>query len=122
MRESRSLSKQLARRAIAMAVIFTLAGCAGQALPKGDYGTVHGIVKSTSGAAVQGATITIDTVLTASTDASGSYTVPTVPADDANSSTAVYCNPPPGYVAPPPQSVKVVSGQTTEADFTVQLQ
>lgn len=108
---------------LGLVAAIAIAGCAGQALPTGNYGTVHGIVKSTSGAAIAGATITIDTVLTATTDSNGAYTITTVPADDANTTTAVYCTAPSGYVSPSaPLSIKVVAGQTTEADFTLRPQ
>ena len=102
----------------ALATVALVTGCAGQALPKGDYGTIHGIVKNQSGAPGSGASVTLDTVLTASTGSDGSYTLSTVPADDSNTSTSVSVAAS-GY-ASQTQSVKVTAGQTTEVDFTLQ--
>jgi len=104
--------------AFGLACVLALPACANQALPKGDYGTVHGLVKSSSGTAIQGAQITIDTVLQANTGADGSYTINNVPADGPNTTTMVGIAAPGHTCSPNPQSIKVTAQATTEADFT----
>jgi len=104
--------------ALGLAAILALPACSTQALPKGDYGTVHGLVKSNSGAPIPGAQITIDTVLQASTAADGSYTIGNVPADGPSTSTMVAISAPGYTCSPNPQSIKVAAQATTEADFT----
>jgi hypothetical protein len=58
----------------------SLAGCGPAVPPAGDYATVFGVVTdSRSGAPIPGASITVDVVYTATTDANGSFRISSVP-------------------------------------------
>lgn len=67
-------------------VLFGVTGCNTDALPPASgFATVTGvIVDGTTNAPVAGAVITIDTVLTATTDASGKFTIEKVPSGIAD--------------------------------------
>src|SRR5579884_291155 len=69
---------------LAVAGIFALAACDDSALPPGGtYQSVSGVVlDAATNRPVSGATVTIDTVLTATTDASGKFTFAKVPVGD----------------------------------------
>jgi hypothetical protein len=96
-----------------------LAGCGGNpAAPQGNYGTIVGIVKSSAGQPVSGATVTADSVLSAQTGPDGKYTIQVVPIDSPTTSTAVTCQAA-GFQAPPAQQVTVVANKQVEADFTL---
>jgi hypothetical protein len=95
-----------------------LIGCGSPAVPQGNYGTIVGIVKSTSGQPVAGAIVTADSVLTATTGSDGRYTIQTVPVDSANTSTTVTCEAN-GYASPPAVTVTISAGKQAEADFTL---
>ena len=98
------------------------AGCGGNpAAPQGNYGTIVGVVKNTSGQPVAGATITADSVLTAQTGTDGKYTIQIVPIDSPTSHTAVTCHAT-GYRDPNPDEVVVTAGKQVEADFTLSSQ
>lgn len=56
-----------------------LAGCGLGLPPAGDYATVYGQVTNTAGQPVQGATVLVNDVLSATTDAMGNFTVSPVP-------------------------------------------
>lgn len=69
---------------LAFAGIVALAACDDSALPPGGtYQSVSGVVTdAATNQPVAGATVTIDTVLTATTDASGKFTFAKVPVGD----------------------------------------
>jgi len=102
-------------RAGALMAALAVFGCGSQAVPKGDYGTVSGHVKSSSGQPISGATVTIDSVLTATTASDGSYSVGTVPADSADTNTMVQAAAH-GFTCPT-QSTKVTSQASSTVDF-----
>jgi hypothetical protein len=112
------ISRILAAAALGLA----LASCGNPAAPQGNYGTIFGVVKSTSGQPVAGAVVTADTVISsAPTGPDGKYTIQTVPVDSPTTTTSVTCAAQ-GYQTPPGQSVTVVSGKQIEADFTLKPQ
>ena len=105
--------------AFALAAALVVAGCNNNpAAPKGNYGTITGVVKSSSGQPVAKATVTADFVITAHTDASGKYTLQQVPVDSTTTTTTVSCSAS-GYQNPPDQHVTVSSGKQYEVDFTL---
>ncbi len=69
---------------IAIAGIFALAACNDSALPPGGtYQTVTGVVlDAATNAPVAGATVTIDTILTSTTDSAGKFSFAKVPVGD----------------------------------------
>jgi hypothetical protein len=69
---------------LALAGVFALAACDDSALPPGGtYQSVSGVVvDAVTKQPVSGATVTIDTVLTRTTDAAGKFTFPKVPVGD----------------------------------------
>jgi hypothetical protein len=69
---------------LAFAGIFALAACDDSALPPGGtYQSVSGVVlDAATNQPVAGATVTIDTVLNATTDAAGKFTFAKVPVGD----------------------------------------
>ncbi len=71
----------LARIAAAAALLALTAGCNNDALPPAaGYAAVSGtVVDSASNAPIAGAAITMDTVLTATTDAAGKFSIDKVP-------------------------------------------
>ena len=113
-----------AMRALTAAAVLTgaafLNGCGGNpSAPQGNYGTIMGTVKSSSGQPIAGAVVTADAVLnSAPTGADGKYTIQTVPVDSSTTSTTVTCHAN-GYQDPPPQNVTVTSGKQIEVDFTL---
>jgi hypothetical protein len=103
--------------AAAVAALFAL-GCGGNpAAPQGNYGTIVGVVKSSSGP-VAGATVIAAQVLKAQTAADGKYTIQIVPIDSPTSHTTVTCHAA-GYQDPTPDQVVVTAGKQVEADFTL---
>ncbi len=72
--------------AIVALVLFGAAGCNNDALPPAaGFASVTGVVAdSATNAPISGAVITIDTVLTATTDASGKFTIEKVPSGIAD--------------------------------------
>lgn len=56
-----------------------LAGCGLGLPPAGDYATVYGQVTNAAGQPVQGATVLVNDVLSATTDATGNFTLSPVP-------------------------------------------
>ena len=113
------ISIRRATAAIALALVASLAGCGGNpSAPQGNYGTIMGVVKSTSGQAIAGATVTVDSVLTAKTGSDGKYTIQTVPVDSSTTTTTVTCQAT-GFQDPPPQHVTVTAGKQLEVDFTL---
>lgn len=69
---------------LAIAGIFALAACDDSALPPGGtYQSVSGVVMdAATNQPVAGATVTIDTVLTATTDSAGKFSFAKVPVGD----------------------------------------
>ena len=101
----------------ALAAMVILAACGGNpAAPQGNYGTVMGTVKSSTGQPIAGAKITVDSVLSATTGADGKYIIQTVPVDSSTTTTTVTCHAD-GYQDPPPQHVTVTAGKQFEVDF-----
>jgi hypothetical protein len=72
---------QVARFGFALASAAALLGGCGPAIPPaGDYATVSGVVTdSVSGAPIAGASVKIDVVFSATTDANGSFRIANVP-------------------------------------------
>jgi hypothetical protein len=70
----------------AVLAVFTLAACNDSALPPGGtYNAVQGVVvDALTNQPVAGATVTIDTVLTATTDAQGKFSFAQVPVGDVD--------------------------------------
>jgi hypothetical protein len=69
---------------LALTGVFALAACDDSALPPGGtYQSVSGIVTdAVTNQPIAGATVTIDTILSRTTDASGKFTFPKVPVGD----------------------------------------
>lgn len=64
----------------AVSVTVLLAACGPPIPPQQNYATISGVVTDgTTGQPLAGATVTIDSVLTATTGSDGSYTVANVP-------------------------------------------
>ena len=103
-----------------LAAALILAACGGNpAAPQGNYGTIVGTVKSSSGQPIAGARATADGVLVSQpTGADGKYVIQTVPIDSSTTSTTVTCHAD-GYVDPPAQQVTVSAGKQNEVDFTL---
>jgi hypothetical protein len=103
----------------ALAASLALAGCNGNpAAPQGNYGTIMGVVKSSSGQPIANATVTADFVVSTHTDANGKYTLQQVPIDSSTTTTDVSCSAT-GYQNPPDQHVSVSAGKQYEVDFTL---
>ncbi|HTX02835.1 MAG TPA: carboxypeptidase-like regulatory domain-containing protein [Candidatus Acidoferrales bacterium] len=68
------------RRVFAFAAIAALTACNNAVPPQQNYATVAGVITDgTSGQPISGATVTVDSVLTATTGSDGSYTIANVP-------------------------------------------
>lgn len=66
--------------AAAAALVVILVGCSPPVPPTQNYATIYGVVyDGATGQALAGATVTVDSVLTATSGADGSYTIPNVP-------------------------------------------
>jgi|SRR5579872_35766 len=64
----------------AMFLAAALSACSPAVPPQQNYATIYGTVyDGTTGQPLSGATVTVDAVLTATTGADGTYSVPTVP-------------------------------------------
>ena len=101
------------------AAALTVAACNNNpAAPQGNYGTIMGVVKSSSGQPIAGATVAADIVVTATTDANGKYTIQQVPIDSPSTTTTVSCTAQ-GYQNPPDQHLTVAAGKQYEVDFTL---
>jgi hypothetical protein len=100
---------------VTAATSLILYGCGGPAVPKGNYGSVFGTVKSSAGAPIANADVLIDFTIDVKTAADGTYKAPTVPADPGNNTpisvtaTGFNC---------PSKNIPVTAGQQNEADFT----
>jgi hypothetical protein len=69
-----------ALRAGCALVVLALIGCGPPVPPEQNYATLFGVVyDGSTGQPLSGATITVDSVLTATTAADGSFSVPNVP-------------------------------------------
>lgn len=101
------------------AAALAIAGCNNNpAAPQGNYGTIIGVVKNSSGQPVAGATVSADIVITQPTDSSGKYTLQQVPIDSPTTTTTVSCSAS-GYQKPPDQHLTVAAGKQYEVDFTL---
>jgi len=79
-----------------------------------NLGTVSGTVNDPEGLPVEGATVTIDPLkITVSTDASGNYDMPYVPAGSYPATASKYT------YQPVSQNLEVVFGENTELDFVI---
>ena len=68
------------RFAFALSFVMAMAGCDSGVPPAGRYATVSGrVTDATSGAAIVGATVVVNGVLSTKTDASGTYKITPVP-------------------------------------------
>jgi Carboxypeptidase regulatory-like domain len=104
---------------LAALALLGLAGCNGNpAAPQGNYGTIMGVVKSSSGQPIANATVTADFVVTTHTDANGKYTLQQVPIDSSTTTTDVSCSAS-GFQNPPDQHVSVSAGKQYEVDFSL---
>jgi len=92
------------RLVAALFAIVALAACDDSALPPGGtYQTISGVVvDAATNAPVAGATVTVDTVLTATTDATGKFNFPKVPVGDVDYQVSA-----PGYKAVAPTPVRL---------------
>ncbi|MBC5798947.1 MAG: carboxypeptidase regulatory-like domain-containing protein [Candidatus Eremiobacteraeota bacterium] len=95
---------KVARRTFLVALLtLPLAGCGLGLPPAGDYATVNGhVTDAATGRPVQGATVLVNGVLPATTDAAGNFTVTPVPTGAwsytvtaPNHKKAASTNPPP---------------------------
>ncbi len=109
--------------AVPLVLAMTLVACGGNpSAPQGNYGTIFGTVKSTSGQPIAGAKATADTVISSQpTGPDGKYTIQTVPIDSPTTTTTVTCHAD-GYQDPPAQHVTVTAGKQIEVDFTLSPQ
>jgi hypothetical protein len=72
---------KVVRAAVALLVAgFALTSCGPQVPPAGNYATVTGVVVDAStNAPIAGATVTVNVVSTATTDANGNFRITTIP-------------------------------------------
>jgi len=67
-------------RIFACAAIAVLTACNNAVPPEQNYATITGVITDgTTGQPIVGAIVTVDSVLTATTGADGSYTIPNIP-------------------------------------------
>jgi hypothetical protein len=86
-------------RCVLAVVTFALAGCGPAVPPVGNYATVSGrVTDAATGAGLAGATLTVNIVLVATTDANGNFKIAPVPTGDWQ----YQVTPPPNYAAPGP--------------------
>jgi hypothetical protein len=75
-----SVRTRRARITGAVFLALTLAACGPGVPPQQNYATIYGTVyDGTTGQPLAGATVTVDSVLTATTAADGTFTIPDVP-------------------------------------------
>lgn len=93
-----------ARLVAALFAIVALAACDDSSLPPGGtYQSIQGVVLDAStNAPIAGATVTVDTVLTATTDATGKFAFAKVPVGDVDYQVSA-----PGYRAVAPAPVRL---------------
>ncbi len=94
----------------------TLAGCPGQNAPQGDYGSVAGVVSSSSGP-IAGASVCIFVVECVTTAADGSYKITTVPSDPTGVNETITASA--ANYTSASQQVHIAVGQQTPANFTL---
>jgi hypothetical protein len=106
-----------ARFAVLVLASAMLAACGGpQVPPAQNYPTIRGRAYDTAtNAPVAGVTVTVATILTATTGADGTYRIANVPIG----SYTLIVSPPQGYTAPPQPtySGSVASGETAVIDI-----
>ena len=104
------------RGLFAFGLFALLAGCGPAIPPAGNYATVAGrVTDAQSGAAVPGATISVNVVLSATSDSNGNFRITNVPTGPWSYAVS----PPSGYAAPPgnDQSPPLGPGETRTLDI-----
>jgi hypothetical protein len=106
-----------ARLALLALALGLLAGCGGpQIPPAANYGTIVGrALDSATNQPVAGVTVTVDTILSASTGSDGSYRIGNIPLG----TYTLRPQPPQGYSAPlqPTYDGSISQGQTITVDI-----
>lgn len=101
--------------AVGLIASLALAACGNPAAPQGNYGNIAGIITSSSGQPIAGATITVDYGPYATSGPDGKYLVPGVPITTPTVPAVINVKAPPGYQNPAPRmDVQVQAGQTTQ--------
>jgi hypothetical protein len=104
------------RRALLLAALFVLAGCGGGLPPGGNYATLTGTVTdAATGAPIAGATVTVLTVLTSTTTATGTYTIANVPSGQLDGSVSA-----PNYVGQTIAGTSLAAGERRTLNFQLQ--
>jgi hypothetical protein len=102
------------------AAVTSLAGCNtgnGGPVGQGNYGTIFGTVTdSVTGKPIAGATVSVSTVMTFTTDANGLYRATTVPLDSPGIDETVMVSDA-GYQSQTKSVHVATAGQQYEADF-----
>jgi hypothetical protein len=104
-----------ARFALLALPLLLLAACGGPQIPPAqNYPTIHGrAYDAATNAPVAGALIAVDTILTASTAADGTYRVTNIPIGQYT----LTVTPPRGYNKPPDLSGSVATGENVTIDI-----
>ena len=107
----------LTRGAFAFGLFVVLAGCGPAIPPAGNYATVSGRVTDQSGAAVGGATVSVNVVLSATSDTNGNYHITNVPTGPWSYAVTA----PSGYSAPAgnDQNPPLGPGETRTLNITL---
>jgi hypothetical protein len=109
---------KLARARFALGLIVALAGCGPAIPPAGNYATVSGqVTDATTNKGVAGATISVNVVLSATSDANGNFRVTNVPTGPW--SYAVQA--PSGYLSPAgsDSNAPLAPGETRTLDIAL---
>lgn len=104
-----------------LTLLSLLVACSNPAAPQGNYGSISGIVKSTSGQPIANALVTVDNGPNTTSKPDGTYLLTNAPVTSPLSPDIVSVKAPAGYQDPPPQTnVQVTAGQTTpNINFTL---
>lgn len=110
------------RARLVLGAVFALAalvGCNDSALPPGGtYQSISGVVvDAATNAPVVGATVTVDTVLTATTDASGKFSFSKVPVGEVDYAVTPPANTP--YKATPSQTAHLLPDKPLALTITL---
>lgn len=100
-----------------LAAVLCATACANPSGPAGNYGSVAGIVSSSTNQPIAGAQVCIFVVECVFTAADGSYKITTVPSDPAGVMETVTASAT-GYTSAS-QQVHIAAGQQTPANFTL---
>ncbi len=109
---------KLARPAFALGFFALLASCGPAIPPAGNYATVSGrVTDATTGAAVAGTTISVNVVLSGTSDANGNYRVTNVPTGPWSYSVQA----PSGYISPAgnDSNTPLAPGETRTLDISL---